>query len=131
MVISRKLLDFQTAQAKDSPRLRQSYDLRTSPNDNSQRILNAMEPGTVVAIHRHRGTTETICVLRGRCVLYLYDELGNVTDEIYMAPNSDIVGMSVELDQWHRLESLESGTVILECKDGMYEPLGEDDILKL
>lgn len=130
MIISRELLDFQTDQAKDNPRLRQSYDLRTSFNDNSQRILNAVEPGTVLPIHRHRNSTETICVLRGRCVQYLYDDSGNIIDKIYMAPDSDVVGMSVELGQWHKLESLESGTVVLECKDGKYEPLNEDDILE-
>ena len=130
MVIDKKLLDSLTEQARVNPRLRQAYDLRTSPNDGSQRILNAVEPGTVLPIHRHRTTTETIVCLRGRCVQYLYDGDGEQIDAIYLAPNTDVVGMSVEVGQWHRLESLESGTVILECKDGKYEPLEECDILK-
>ena len=66
MVIDSALLDTLSAQAKASPRLRQAYDLRTTPEDNSQRILNAMEPGTVLPIHRHRGSTETVVVLRGK-----------------------------------------------------------------
>lgn len=138
MVIDKQLLDTLTEQAKANPRLRQAYDLRTTPNDSSQRILNACEPGTILPIHRHRGSTETIVCLRGKCVQYLYEEVENVekgkrevkkVDSIYLQPNTDIAAMSVEVGQWHRLESLESGTVILECKDGKYEPLREEDIL--
>ena len=129
VIIDNELLDNLTAQAKENPRLRQAYDLRTSPEDSSQRLLNACEPGTVLPIHRHRNTTETITCLRGKCVQYLYDSEGNQTNAIYMAPCSDVMGMSVEAGQWHRLESLESGTVILECKDGAYEPLSEEDIM--
>lgn len=128
MVIDKTLLDNLTEQAKVNPRLRQAYDLRTTPNDQSQRILNAVEPGTILPIHRHSGSSETITCLRGRCVQYLYDEDGHQIDAINLSPNSDIVGMSVEVGQWHRLESLESGTIILECKDGAYQPLTDDDI---
>lgn len=120
-----------TEQAKTNPRLRQAFDLRTTPDDNSQRILNAMEPGTVLPIHRHRGSTETITVLRGKAVQHLYDNEGHLQESIVMAPGSDIVAMSVDVGQWHNAESLESGTVILECKDGRYEPLIEEDIMNL
>lgn len=128
MVIDKTLLDNLTEQAKVNPRLRQAYDLRTTPKDQSQRILNAVKPGTILPIHRHTGSSETITCLRGRCVQYLYDEDGQQIDAINLSPNSDIVGMSVEVGQWHRLESLESGTIILECKDGAYLPLTDDDI---
>lgn len=128
MVIDKTLLDNLTEQAKVNPRLRQAYDLRTTSKDQSQRILNAVEPGTILPIHRHTGSSETITCLRGRCVQYLYDEDGQQIDAINLSPNSDIVGMSVEVGQWHRLESLESGTIILECKDGAYLPLTDDDI---
>lgn len=104
--------------------------MRTTPNDQSQRILNAVEPGTVLPIHRHKGSTETITCLRGKCVQYLYDNDGNQINAIHLAPNSNIVAMSVEVGQWHKLESLESGTVILECKDGKYEPLADEDVFK-
>lgn len=73
MIIDKQLLDSLTKQAKNNLRLRQAYDLRTTPNDLSQRILNAVEPGTVQPIHRHKGSTETITCLRGKCVQYLYD----------------------------------------------------------
>lgn len=130
MIIDKQLLDSLTKQAKNNLRLRQAYDLRTTPNDLSQRILNAVEPGTVLPIHRHKGSTETITCLRGKCVQYLYDNDGNQINAIHLAPNSNIVAMSVEVGQWHKLESLESGTVILECKDGKYEPLTDEDIFK-
>ena len=128
MLIDQKLLDELTEKAKVNPRLRTAYDLRTTPQDNSQRILNAVEPGTVLPIHRHRTSTETIVVLRGRVRQNYYDENGKLTESFELAPMSSIVGMSVPVGQWHALESLESGTVILETKDGAYAPLSEEDI---
>ena len=131
MRIDSALLDSLTAQAKASPRLRMNYDLRTSQTDGSQRMLNALEPGTVLPIHRHRETTEVVVILRGCACQYFYDDLGNITETITIAAGSDCVAMSVEKGRWHRLESLESGTVILECKDGPYEPIQQCDILTL
>ena len=131
MIIDSTLLDSLTAQAKASPRLRMNYDLRNSSADGSQRMLNALEPGTVLPIHRHRGTSETVVILRGRATQYFYDDAGALTEEVTIAAGTNSVGMSVEAGRWHRLESLESGTVILECKDGAYEPIGTEDILNL
>ena len=129
MKLDISLLDTLTTQGKVNPRLRQAYDLRTTPEDHSQRILNAMEPGTILPIHRHRGSAETVIVLRGKLRQNFYDDAGHLTESFIAAPNSDIMGFSVELGRWHNSESLASGTVILECKDGKYEPLGEEDIL--
>ena len=131
MKINAEILDMLTAQAKASPRLRMNYDLRNSSADGSQRMLNALEPGTELPIHRHPKTSETVVILRGSATQYFYDECGNVTEEITIAVGSGCVGMSVEAGRWHRIVSLESGTVILECKDGAYEPIGEEDIMKL
>ena len=125
MKIDSALLDTFSAQAKVNPRLRQAYDLRTTPEDISQRILNAMEPGTILPVHRHRGSTETVVVLRGKLRQNFYDEAGHLTESFIAAPNSDIMGFSVELGRWHNSESLASGTVILECKNGKYESFGE------
>ena len=124
-------MDDLSAQAKANPRLRQAYDLRTTPEDSSQRILNAVEPGTILPIHRHRGSTETIVVLRGKVVQRYYDENGNKTASYELAPNTAQVAMSVPVGQWHALESLQEGTVIFECKDGVYEPLNPKDILTI
>lgn len=131
MKIDNQLLDTLSAQAKANPRLRQSYDLRTTPEDQSQRILNAVEPGTILPIHRHRGSTETIIVLRGKVVQHYYDDNGEKTASYELAPNSAQVGMSVPVGQWHALESLEEGSIIFECKDGAYQPLSAEDILEV
>ena len=131
MILDKKLMDSLSAQAKENPRLRQAFDLRTTANDSSQRILNAVEPGTILPIHRHRGSTETIIVLRGKVVQHYYDDNGNKTASYELAPNSAQVGMSVPVGQWHALESLEEGSVIFECKDGAYQPLSAEDILEI
>ena len=127
MIIDQQALDELTARAKDSPRLRMNLDLRNSPADQSQRMLNAIEPGTVLPIHRHRTTTETVVCLRGHFVEYFYDTDGRLTDTIDMVPGGTLI--NIPAGQWHNLESLESGTVLLEVKDGAYEPIGEEDIL--
>ena len=129
MQIDNILLDKLTAQAKESPRLRMNLDLRNSDGDSSQRMLNALEPGTVIPIHRHCSTSETVVILRGRAVQWLYDAEGNLTEKVLLEVGGDIPAMSVEKGQWHRLECLESGTVILEMKDGAYEPIRAEDIL--
>ena len=131
MILNKKLMDDLSAQAKENPRLRQAFDLRTTPNDSSQRILNAVEPGTILPIHRHRGSTETIIVLRGKVVQHYYNDAGEKTASFELAPNSAQVGMSVPVGQWHALESLEEGSVIFECKDGAYHPLSAEDILEV
>lgn len=144
MKIDSALLDTLSSQAKANPRLRQAYDLRTTPEDNSQRILNAMEPGTILPIHRHRGSTETVVVLRGKIRQNFYDENGQLTESFEVSAGSSstpsinsgtgspqVVGFSVELARWHNTECLESGTVILECKDGKYEALSDEDIMNL
>ena len=129
MNIDKTLLDNLSFQAKTSPRLRMNLDLRDSAEDQSQRMLNALEPGTVLPIHRHRKTTETVAILRGRAVQYLYDDEGNETDAVLLEACGEIPAMQVEMGQWHRLEALESGTVIVEFKNGAYEPIGPEDIL--
>lgn len=131
MIIDISLLDNLTAQAKDSPRLRMHYDLRNSVDDGSQRILNAMEPGTVLPIHRHRESSETVVMLRGKGKWNYYDDNGNLTESFVVSADGDIRGISVPKGQWHNCESLESGTVILECKDGAWESLAPEDILKI
>ncbi len=127
MIIDKNILDSLTAQAKTSPRLRMNLDLRNSPSDGSQRMLNAIEPGTVIPIHRHRSSSETVVCIRGHFEEYYYDEDGVLTDTIDMVPGGAV--LNIPVGQWHSLKSLESGTVLLECKDGAYEPIGPEDIL--
>ena len=129
MRIDVTLLDELTAQAKVSPRLRMNFDLRNSPNDQSQRMLNALEPGTVMPIHRHRHSSETVVVLRGKVKWVYYNDKKEITDTFIVAPGSDLVGLSVPMGQWHSLECLETGTVIFESKDGAFEPTRPEDVL--
>lgn len=130
MKITQALLDSLTEQAKASPRLRMNYDLRNSAEDKSQRMLNAIEPGSVIPIHRHQKSTETVVCLRGKLVWEYYDELERIcTESIEVSPNGPVVALNIPIGQWHTLRSVESGTVILETKDGAYEPQSPVDIL--
>lgn len=132
MVVSQAVLDELTAQAKASPRLRMNMDLRNGPEDGSQRMLNAIEPGSPLPIHRHKYTSETVVCLRGRFVEEFYDELERIcTDRIELTPGGPNVLVNVPAGQWHTVRALESGSVLLECKDGKYEPIGPEDILSL
>lgn len=128
MVITKEILDELTAKAKASERLRANLDLRNSADDLSQRMLNALEPGTVMPIHRHKGSSETCVCIRGHFEEYFYDENGNLTETIDMVPGG--VVLNIEKGQWHSLKCLESGTVLLEAKDGPYAPLELGDILE-
>lgn len=153
MFFNTELLDTLTAQAKENPRLRQAYDLRTTPEDGSQRMLNALEPGTIMPIHRHRNTSETMVMVRGALVERFYrlneddnenedpnlnkggTESGDrklmpvLTLEVVMRAGGECPVVQIEAGQWHSLEVLESGTIIFEAKDGRYEPLSQEDVL--
>ena len=140
MKIDNTLLDNLTAQAQASPRLRMNMDLRNSAADTSQRMLNAIEPGSVVPIHRHRKTSETVVVLRGRVVEEYYDDAGVLAESFVLgdchvadAPRNDapmVYALNIPAGQWHTLRALESGTVILEMKDGAYEAIWAGDVME-
>lgn len=109
-----------------------NYDLRNSAEDGSQRMLNAIEPGSPLPIHRHRMSSETVVCLRGRLVEEFYDDLERIcTETIELSPNGPVVALNIPIGRWHTVRALESGTVILECKDGAWEPLSDEDILKM
>ena len=148
MKIDNTLLDELTAQAQASPRLRMNMDLRNSAADTSQRMLNAIEPGSVVPIHRHRKTSETVVVLRGRVMEEYYSSEGLVEASYELVAGGDArsesgmteresgmtevaCALNIPAGQWHTLRALESGTVILEMKDGAYEPISPADILSM
>ncbi len=132
MKITQAILDKLTEQAKASPRLRMNLDLRNSAEDLSQRMLNAIEPGSPLPIHRHQKSSETVVCLRGRLVEEFYDELERTcTESIELSPNGPTVAVNIPAGQWHTVRALESGTVIMEVKDGPYEPIQDVDILKI
>lgn len=131
MIIDNKILDDLSAQAKASPRLRMAMDLRNSPEDLSQRMLNALEPGTIMPIHRHLASSETVALLRGKIRWHFYDDAGKETESVLLDANVDVRCINVEKARWHSLECLESGSVLFESKDGKYEPLQDCDVLQM
>lgn len=122
MEINKDLIDKLFVEAKENPRLRQNLDLRTSAEDGSQRMLNALLPGTVVPIHRHPNSTENVFLLCGKLVEVIYDEDGNEKERILLDPAAGSYGCIVPQGAWHTVEVLEP-SVIYEAKDGKY---GED-----
>ena len=131
MLIDKRLLDELTARALVSPRLRMNFDLRDSVEDESQRMLNAIEPGTVIPVHRHTMTSEDVVVLRGRAEEVFFDGQGRETGRWLLVPGSDMPGIHVPIGQYHTCRSLESGTVIIEFKNTKYDPATTEDILDL
>ena len=127
MIIDKGTLDLLTSQAQTSPRLRMNLDLRNSPEDQSQRMLNAIEPGSMLPIHRHRTSSETVVCIRGHFEEYFYDDDGNLTETVDMVPGGTV--LNIPIGQWHTVKSLESGTVLFESKDGKYEPVCNEDLL--
>lgn len=131
MIINDQILDDLSRRAQNSPRLRMAMDLRNTPEDQSQRMLNALEPGTVMPIHRHLASSETVALLRGKIRWYFYDDNGMVDEEVMLDANGEVRCINVEKGRWHSLECLESGSVLLESKDGAYVPLKEEEIMEI
>ena len=131
MVLNNELFDRLTAQAKTSPRLRQNYDLRDSEDDESQRMLNAIEPGTVIPVHRHTATSEDVIVLRGLAEEVFFDNKGNETSRFLLTPGGESPAIHVPIGQYHTCHSLESGTILMEFKNTKYDPETTEDYLHL
>lgn len=129
MRIDNILLDELTQKAKDSSRLRFHYDLRDSEDDNSMRMLNALEPGTVIPVHRHRETSEDVVVLRGRVEEIFFDNEGNEIGHYLLEAGSACIAVHVPINQYHTCKSLESVSVIIEFKNGRYDPNGTEEFL--
>lgn len=128
MLFTQEYLNALCTQAKENPRLRVNYDLRNSEADTSQRMLNALCPGTVVPIHRHPDTTEVMMVVRGCVREHFYDAKGKLTESFLLKAGGDCL-ISIPAGQFHNLECLEEGTVIFEAKDGGYSPIRHEDII--
>lgn len=122
MTIDQALLNLLTSQAKATPRLRQNFDLRNSENDGSQRMLNAIEPGTIMPIHRHPNTSTKVIIIRGKMRQNFYDDKGVLTESVILDAGGLIRAVQIEQGRWHNLESLETGTILFEAKDGVWEP---------
>ena len=105
-----------------------NYNFHQSLEDKCHRFLNAVEPGTVMPIHRHLASSETVIIIRGRIRWLFYDEQGRITESTELWSEGDVRMLNVEKGRWHSLECLESGSVLFEAKDGPYHPLEEDEV---
>ena len=121
MIITQQILDELSAKARASERLRMNMDLRNGPEDVSQRMLNALEPGTVMPIHRHHDSSETVVIVRGKIQWVFYDENGNETERVVLDADGDPRMLNVEKDRWHSLVCLESGSVLYESKSDIFQ----------
>ena len=130
MIIDKSLLDTVTSGAKESNRLLMNYNFHDSLDAPCQRLLNALEPGTIVPIHRHQHTSETYILLRGKLRMMFYNDQKEVIEETILSSESANYGIHIPAGVWHAMEVLASGTVIFETKDGPYMPIQECDILK-
>ncbi len=131
MIIDKKLFDEISLKACENERLRMNYNLHDKLEDDVQRLLNALEPGTVLPVHRHKNTAETYIVMRGRLELFLFDENGKLTDNIDINPVEGRYGVHIQAGTWHTINVLEKGTVIFEVKQGPYKPLETDEIMNI
>jgi hypothetical protein len=129
-LIDKSLLDTVTSGAKESNRLRMNYNFHDSLDAPCQRLLNALEPETIVPIHRHQHTSETYILLRGKLRMMFYNDQKEVIEETILSSESTNYGIHIPAGVWHAMEVLASGTVIFETKDGPYAPIQDCDILK-
>ena len=135
MLITKEMLDKLTEEAKASPRLRKNYDLRTQAfeasdwHDESQRMLNVLMPGTVIPVHRHRETSETVICIRGAVEEVFFDSSGAETEKFVLRYGSECCMVQVPRGVYHTCRCLEPGSVIFEAKDRPYDPVGTEDLL--
>ena len=130
-IIDKNLLDEVSSQAKASPRLRMNYNFHQSLEDKCHRMLNAVEPGTDIPIHRHPDKDESFVILRGKVRSTTYNDDGSVIDSIILSQEDGIYGVDIPKGVWHKLESLEPASVIFECKSGPYVPHEVEGVLEI
>ena len=128
-IIDQNLLDNLTEEASKNERLRMNYNLHDQLDDSVQRLLNALEPGTDLPIHRHKNTEETYMLVRGGMRVLFYNEKKEITESVILSSKVGNYGISIPKGQWHTIDNIEKGTVIFEVKQGPYSPLNADDIL--
>lgn len=126
MVFDNNFINQLLDNAKISERLRQNYDLRNSPADTSQRMLNALQPETKVSIHRHENTSETVICVCGRLEEIFYEPVNGdnsefkETSRILLCPDEGKFGIQIPAGVWHSINVIEP-SVIFEAKDGVYK----------
>ena len=131
MIIDDYLLNIVSGQAKTSLRLRMNYNFHQSMEDKCHRMLNAVEPGTEVPIHRHPTKDESFVILRGKVRSTTYNDDGSIIESVVLSHDDGVYGIDIPKNVWHNLESLEPGSVIFECKEGPFVPHEVEGILEL
>ena len=131
MTIDKHILDSLTEQAKASPRLRMNLNFHQSLDEKCHRFLNALEPGTVVPIHRHPTKDETFVLLRGKVRVTTHNDDGSIIEDVILSPEEGRYGMNIPEGVWHKVKSLESGSVLFECKEGPFVPHEVEGVLEI
>lgn len=129
MIIDKNLLDSVSEQAKTSTRLRMNYNFHRSLDDKCHRFLNAVEPGTDVPIHRHPTKDESFVLLRGKVRVTTHNDDGSIKESVVLNPDEGLYGVDIPKGVWHKVESLETGSVFFECKEGPFVPHEVEGIL--
>jgi len=130
-LIDEAFLDKISGEAKSNPRLRMNYNLHDSLDAKAQRLLNAMQPGTVLPVHRHVHTAETYFLLRGRIEVLFYNDRKELSETFEISSEAKQYGIHIPAGEWHTVNVLEPDTVIFEVKDGPYTPLSEENVMKM
>lgn len=130
-IIDKTLLDAISEKAAQNERLRMNYNFHQQLEDKVQRLLNALEPGTIMPVHRHQHTDEMYIVLRGKLIVKFFDDQKQVISSSVLSPAEGNYGVSIAAGEWHTIEVMEKGTIIFEIKEGPYAPLSSEDIMNL
>ena len=130
MLLDKKLFDEIAAKASNSPRLRMNYDLRDSENEGCQRMLNVLLPDTKTPIHRHQNTSEVVLCIYGSAIERIYDDEGNVIEEVTMIAGGNTSGVVVEKGRFHSLEATNEMGVVCCMKSGNYQPMQDIDVIR-
>lgn len=130
-LVGKNLIDEVSAQAKASPRLRMNYNFHHSLDEKCHRMLNAVEPGTDIPIHRNPDKDESFVLLRGKVRVTTHNDDGSIIEDVVLSQESGNYGVDIPKNVWHKLESLEPGSVIFECKQGPFVPHDAEGILKV
>ena len=120
IIIDKQLLDDVSIRAQKSDRLRMNYNFHQSLDEKCHRMLNAVEPGTVVPIHRHPTKDESFVILRGKVRVTTHNDDGSIIEDVVLSQENGNYGVDIPKNVWHKLESLEPGSVIFECKEGPF-----------
>lgn len=127
-IIDDQFLNEVSNQAKQSPRLRMNYNFHQSLDEKCHRMLNAVEPGTEIPIHRHPTKDETIIIISGKVRVLIYNNKGEVVEFVILSHENGLYGVNVPKNTWHTLEALES-SMLFECKEGPFVPHEEEGIM--